>query len=72
MFDIYTTPIDRPLRKTSRGKIHIEGCGNALYNTRPIKDTVGKTYAELINKYGNNLCQKCFGRAMETMKEDNH
>ena len=71
MFDIYTTPITRPVRKTTGGKIHIESCGNALRNSRPVNSTVGKTYAELINKYGDALCQKCFGKAMATMQEDN-
>mgnify|MGYP005799006455 CR=1 FL=1 len=71
MFDIYTTPINRPVRKTTGGKIHEESCGNALRNSRPLKDTVGKTYAELINQYGDALCQKCFGKAAAKMQEDN-
>ena len=71
MFNIYTTPITSPVRKTSRGKIHQEGCGNGQYRTRPIKGTVGKTYAELINQYGDALCKMCFGKAVAKMQEDN-
>ena len=71
MFNIYTTPITSPVRKTSRGKIHQEGCGNGQHNTRPIKGTVGKTYAELINQYGDALCKMCFGKAVAKMQEDN-
>ena len=71
VFSIYTTPITRPVRKTTGGKIHIESCGKARGNSRPVNSTVGKTYAELINKYGDALCQKCFGRAAAVMEEDN-
>ena len=71
MFDIYTTPITSPVRKTTGGKIHEEGCGNALRNSYPLNHTVGKTYAELINKYRDALCKKCFGKAMAKMQEDN-
>ena len=67
MFTIHT-PITRPLRKTTGGKIHAEGCGNSLRSSRPMKDTVGQTYAELIEKYGDALCQKCFGKAAAQME----
>lgn len=68
MFDIYTTPITRPLRKTTGGKIHAEGCGNSLRSSRPMRDTAGQTYAALIEKYGESLCQKCFGKAVAKME----
>ena len=29
VFSMYTTPITRPVRKTTGGKIHIESCGKA-------------------------------------------
>lgn len=66
MFTIHT-PITRPVFKTTGGKIHAEGCGNSR-RSRPMKETVGQTYAELINEYGDALCQKCFGKAVAQME----
>lgn len=66
MFTIHT-PITRPLHKTTGGKMHAEGCAHAR-RSRPMKETVGQTYAELIEKYGDNLCEKCFGKAVAQME----
>lgn len=66
MFTIHT-PTTSPLRKTTGGKMHAEGCAHSR-NSRPVKSTVGQTYAELIEKYGDNLCEKCFGKAVAQME----
>ena len=55
------------MQSRNGGKIHFGGCGQRSRYAVFIKLEKGTTYEELVNTYGDNLCQHCFGRIMERM-----
>lgn len=55
------------MQSRNGGKIHFAGCGQRSLYAANVKLEKGTTYEQLVNTYGTNLCQHCFGRAMEAM-----
>ena len=55
------------MQSRNGGKIHFGGCGQRSRHAAFIKLEKGTTYEQLVNTYGDNLCQHCFGRIMEKM-----
>ena len=55
------------MQSRNGGKIHFGGCGQRSRHAAFIKLEKGTTYEELVNTYGDNLCQHCFGKIMEKM-----
>ena len=55
------------MQSRNGGKIHFASCGNRSLYAANVKIEKGTTYEQLVNVYGDNLCQHCFGHIMERM-----
>lgn len=55
------------MQSRNGGKIHYSGCGNRSLYAGFIKMEENTTYEDLVNTYGDKLCQHCFGYIMERM-----
>ena len=55
------------MQSRNGGKVHFAGCGQRSLYAANVKIEKGTTYKELVDTFGNNLCQHCFGHIMEAM-----
>ena len=55
------------MQSRNGGKVHFAGCGQRSLYAANVKLEKGTTYEQLVNTYGDNLCQHCFGHIMEAM-----
>src|SRR5690625_4349892 len=65
--NINTIIPEQLMQSRNGGKIHFGGCGQRSLYASFIKLEKGTTYKDLVNMYGDQLCQHCFGKAMEAM-----
>lgn len=65
--NINTNITEQLMQSRNGGKIHFAHCGSRSLYAGYVEIEEGTTYKDLVNTYGDNLCQHCFGFVMEAM-----
>lgn len=65
-----TATIDYPLfQSRNAGKVHAQYCGSRSRYGRVLKNTVGLTFQEVKEKYGDKCCQICLPEVINAKPE---